>query len=70
MKKLRGSGGRQGRRSRGPEVHTKGGGEEVWAMGCMIFLKDNFVQNFYYNVTKEVVIWIATLLQNKLDFLP
>ena len=26
---------------------------------CMIFLRDNFVQNFYCNIVKEVVIWIA-----------
>ena len=50
-----------------------GGGWEVGGGlgdGCVIFLRDNFIQNFYYNIIKKITIWMINPLQNNSDCLP
>ena len=35
---------------------------------CVIFFKNNFILNFYYHIIKKVIIWIAILLSNNLNY--
>ena len=58
----------------GGAIGDAGGGVgkegEHWAMGFMFFfLRDNFIQNFYCNTVKKVVIWLAISFQGYLNYL-